>query len=582
MLSKQSTQHNNPTAFLISNHILSKLVIGFIGYVVIMTICHAQTVTVTGNIPYAADLKNDDGTLKVWTMSKIREDKHETVNPTEGSVMTKDNNSRGEKLGDRSYIPKETKPAYNGTLDLSNAVFPATIAILVDDIAILTVTERLSGNELTGHTRFTGTYKVNGTALWNPKSYKEFPTPLPPGRKYELSLIYTNTANLTANYSDGKVDVDGVSVYVSLLPVEIEPDANMAGVVGDVVKSAKPDSIIKHFVTPKANPPPLGPPAPIDQQYVVLKAIGMTANAITMGHMDQTFEWEGGEAVPGEPLKRRVERYATGNGPTEIKIKTKQGGTVVAEMYVWVVWAEGNKVGDHPISTSAIQIQTGDATIGPGLKISGGYDFKFTIKPQGICTTLERPDLGGANSYNGKIIDPPGSGLLHIVTNADLKGGVDKKWDVSRRLRAKILNPTLYTKLLLDNAAGTFWDNQPVAIDIPASFPNDSRIGNDDSDSLGDEENNPYLPFNFPTVSHAVEEITSTDQPSALMRHSTGTDGDTHEERLHFGEFSRLLIRDKWYVISDNLDWRAHFKLRRLSGLWTDDGSSLALDNLGF
>ena len=183
MYSTQSSENNKPTAFLNSNHMLSRLVIGFIGYIALMTMSHAQTVTVTGNIPYAADLKNEDGSLNVWTMSKIREDKHDTVNPIEGSVMIKDNNSRGAKLGDRSYIPKETKPTYNGSLDLTNTVLPATIAILVDDIATLTITETPTGNEPAGHTPFTGTYKVDGTALWNPKSYKEFPTPLPPGRK---------------------------------------------------------------------------------------------------------------------------------------------------------------------------------------------------------------------------------------------------------------------------------------------------------------------------------------------------------------------------------------------------------------
>ena len=227
MHSNQSTQQNNPTAFLIPNAVLSRLVIGFISYLALMTMSHAQTVTVTGNIPYAADLKNEDGSLNVWTMSKIREDKHETINPIEGndaSVMERDSNSISSKLGDRSYIPNETKPVYEGTLDLTNAVLPATIAILVDDIATLTIKEIPNGNEPAGHTPFTKSYEVKGTALWNPKSYQEFPTPLPPGHKYQLALVYKNNANLTANYTDGKVDVDGVSVYVSLFPVEVAPD----------------------------------------------------------------------------------------------------------------------------------------------------------------------------------------------------------------------------------------------------------------------------------------------------------------------------------------------------------------------
>jgi hypothetical protein len=227
MHSNQSPQQNKPTADLNLNHMLSKLAIGFIGYIALMTMSHAQAVTVTGNIPYAADLKKQDGYLKVWTISKIREDKHHTVNPIEGSVMIKDNNSLGDKLGDSSETPDETKE-YGGTLDLTSAVLPATIAILVDDIATLTIKEIPTGSEPAGHIPFTDTYKVEGTALWNPKSYKEFSNPLspgrtlPPGRKYKLDLVYKNTANLTAKYTDGKVDIDGVSVYVSLLPMEVE------------------------------------------------------------------------------------------------------------------------------------------------------------------------------------------------------------------------------------------------------------------------------------------------------------------------------------------------------------------------
>lgn len=221
MYSNQSSQLNKPTSFLNPYHMLTRLVIGFVA---LMTVSHAQTVPVTGNIPYAADLKKQDGTLKVWTIDKIREDKYEAVNPIEGeaTIMDRDNNSRGERLGDRSNMPNESK-TYEGTLDLTSAFLPATIAILVDDIAILTIKEIPTGNEPAGHTPFTETYKVNGTALWNPKSYKEFRIPLPPGRKYQLDLVYTNNANLTAKYTDGKVDIDGVSVYVSLLPVEITP-----------------------------------------------------------------------------------------------------------------------------------------------------------------------------------------------------------------------------------------------------------------------------------------------------------------------------------------------------------------------
>src|SRR5690606_2424571 len=84
----------------------------------------------------------------------------------------------------------------------------------------------------------------------------------------------------------------GSIAVVDLLPVDIEPDANMAGAIGDVVKSAKAGSTIKHFVTPKKS-------TDLNQDYVILKATGgITAEQITPGHANQIVEWDGGEAVP--------------------------------------------------------------------------------------------------------------------------------------------------------------------------------------------------------------------------------------------------------------------------------------------
>ena len=76
----------------------------------------------------------------------------------------------------------------------------------------------------------------------------------------------------------------GNDVSNVLLSVGIVPDENMAGVIGDVVKSNKPESIIKHFVTPKKS-------TELAQEYVILKAIGVTAEQITPGQADQLVQW---------------------------------------------------------------------------------------------------------------------------------------------------------------------------------------------------------------------------------------------------------------------------------------------------
>lgn len=200
---------------------------------------------ITGDIPYAKKLLNEDnnGMLKVWTMSEIRNDKTETINPGGNSIKEKDIRSHPDRLGHHSLqveIGNEDEPNFSGTLDLTNSVLPAKIAILVDDIAILKVKEIERKEGVEGPV-FSDKFEVRGTALWNSRSYEEFSTNLPTGRKYQLDLTYSNTANLTPKY-EGKIDIDGVSVYVSLLPLDIVPDWTRDGIIskedrGKVTKS---------------------------------------------------------------------------------------------------------------------------------------------------------------------------------------------------------------------------------------------------------------------------------------------------------------------------------------------------------
>ncbi len=211
--------------------------------------CEAQTVTVSGYIPYSDMLLGPEGKLNVWSMSDVRVDKDYTVNPGGNSIMEKDSRSRSWNLG---YQSKEVEPTkevktkpFKGTLDMTGATLPAIIAILVDDKATLTIEEDVNARPagVTGPA-FTQTYTVDGTALWNPKSYKEFIESdklIPAGRKYTLTLNYANTANLTKQYH-GKTDVDGVSVYVCLLLVELAVDANRDGTIaqGEHASQEKP------------------------------------------------------------------------------------------------------------------------------------------------------------------------------------------------------------------------------------------------------------------------------------------------------------------------------------------------------
>ncbi len=205
----------------------------------------AQSVTTTGDIPYAKSLTR--GGFKTWTMSQIRQNVDYTVNPGGGTVMEKDSRSRSQCLGYSS--PEVEKRTFTGTLDMTGTVLPAPIAILVDDIATLNVTEDLPAG-IAGPPGLIATYEVKGTALWNPKSYKEFDRPLPPGRKYNLHLAYQNTANLTQQYN-GQIDVDGVSVYVCLLPIEISVPSSISTSMG--VDSSAPKPTVSYKTATEVN-----------------------------------------------------------------------------------------------------------------------------------------------------------------------------------------------------------------------------------------------------------------------------------------------------------------------------------------
>lgn len=202
--------------------------------------CLLNAQAITGDIPYAKKLLNPDGSLKVWTMGMIHNDKTLTINPGGNTIEEKDIRSKSNMLGyssltvekdDTANNKADTSKKFSGTLDLTNAVLPAKIAILVDDIAVLRVEEILAERKegIEGPV-FSDTFSLNGTALWNPRSYKEFSTYLPVGRKYNLHLTYSNTANLTPKYG-GEIDVDGVSVYVSLPPMDLISDLNNDGVI---------------------------------------------------------------------------------------------------------------------------------------------------------------------------------------------------------------------------------------------------------------------------------------------------------------------------------------------------------------
>ena len=195
------------------------------------------SVTADDSFPYA-DLTFLDDELQLWTLERVSDQRDRTIGffNADDSVMIKDNaatpyliaymsrykegiSDKAEKENEKNGIVDPNAVIFKTELDLTKLNGLVNFAIHVDDIATLNVTEKLNGTEPIGYSPITETYHVNGTALWRlDHSYKEFTTPIPAGRKYDLKLNYQNTANLTDKY-DGPIDHDGVNVFLMHQPV---------------------------------------------------------------------------------------------------------------------------------------------------------------------------------------------------------------------------------------------------------------------------------------------------------------------------------------------------------------------------
>lgn len=248
-------------------------------------------------------------------------------------------------------------------------------------------------------------------------------------------------------------------------------------------------------------------------------------------------------ASSGDPLHVEVRRNAG-----KKVVRATLGGSS-AELTIWAVFARIRASGTPSVSTS---------TSATRFNASAVADFTATILPRSIITDSDHPNLGGSNT-----VPPPDNGTQ--ICGRPLGGGVDHKWDVSRRIRQHVLNPASLVPIPASDAC--LWANR-------ASYPANTAEGNDDTHA-GDENNNPYTGGGV---------ITSHDPPSDFINHTQGNDGDTMEIRMHFQEFARLEYHRTWWRISYFLPWRFHIRARKdpITHRWVDDNTNAALDNTGF
>ena len=316
--------------------------------------------------------------------------------------------------------------------------------------------------------------------------------------------------------SNGTVTIEDV------VAVQIVPGAGVAGVLGDMVPSNNGNEGENHFVSPPNLVTPGG-------NYLTFQAEGVSATEF------ENFQWDGGQAVSGDLLKRRVAR--TSAAKTVLRILRKADRQEMAKLNVWIVSATMIPEKLQKRITPTLSLTA----------ISIGYSFTHVIAPAEILTG-EHPALEGAQT-----VAAPGA------TNScgfSLAGGVNRKWDNSRQIRGVISNPNSLPLRCED------WLN--------SEFPDSNIEGNDDANLTG-ETNNPYANGGV---------LTGRDPAFRYWSNNIGAPGNTIEEDLHFREFTRLQIGSLWYRISGWQLWRADFKFIKAvdSSRWQDNGSDSYLD----
>jgi hypothetical protein len=340
----------------------------------------------------------------------------------------------------------------------------------------------------------------------------------------------------------------------TLLKVDIEVDDSDPETFK--VDSIQADSQLLHFVTAAR------------QGDVVLKAD-------LPDSIKDKVTWEttvAGITLTPSPADKRIvsvstEAENTKNG-IQIPFKLKIDGTVVKEGNIWIVWT--SLLQAPQFSAGKLSSELGAGSSGLRLDL---IDSRFSVQPVAIRDlTQDIPDL------RGESISSPPSGEANSDTFPHYLADETRRWDMSRQIRLRVL-PN-------DDAVEdiTITENE-VPLKSYLSFPIDV-VGNDDPSNT-DETTFDLLGGGVFVAPYNSNVLIMHDSPSFTLFNSRGTLGDVVELRDHFRDFVRLNLGDdssnaKWFRISNYVEWRVHFKLKKIADSWVDDGSDAALDNAGF
>jgi hypothetical protein len=345
--------------------------------------------------------------------------------------------------------------------------------------------------------------------------------------------------------------------------VTIVPAANMSGSVGDQIESVHAPHGEKHFVSPKKTASDRLP-----SPYVVLEAQGVTEE-----EFERLFEWDfgNGEVDLAHPNKFRVFRESE-PARNIVQVRVKEDGRVVDKMNVWIVWADVSaRIGAFP--------EAGDYVPGAirhaiSREPDEHWRFVFDLKPKEMfglngCTEFPRLDTE-------RETDVPGKNLKHLL---DLNKSADTalmKWDVTRQLRVRFINPWSLTQQVLGQGfyPPHWWFGQPKLDSYIQNFPQGPQwdvTGNDDPLFEGgvDESDVPYSPEE-PTygLEHDAGQLTSYDVPRIFFYNAWGGLGVTLGQEYDFREFARLELWDgsraggqTWFRVSDFYEWHHYFRV---------------------
>jgi hypothetical protein len=311
--------------------------------------------------------------------------------------------------------------------------------------------------------------------------------------------------------------------------IDVNPKVTGVTAQGAEMVTGSGSQNVMHFVTPKGQA----------NETVTLIAT-VTPNTQTVINQ---VTWEGATQDANDRLKATVPKDTASKKVVRIRIN----GRVSKEIRVWIVWATITST-DTPLD------YTDTANL---YMIRGGYQFTHSIQPSSIITDGDRPNLSGAN-----VNAPPGGTNWEGVS---LSGGATTKWDNSRQVRHKWIDPN---GLVAASCCGS----------LPAiSYPSNEVEGNDDTSVCVSQ---PCEEVNDPYSNSAT--LTGQDRPFVSALHGAGVNGNTIESRIHFREFTRLEINGVWYRISDYYLWRVHRKWIKANGKWTNNSSTKALNNDGY